>query len=179
MKLYILKSESENHRWIELTENYFDFFWNMLDSNRIDFFNDSIKWRTIRDKKDVQLGDFPHFTVPVISQAAYNVLNTYLTDLTQIFPFAMNKKYGQYYFINIINVLDCLDLSKSDINFFSDGRIYKINKFSFNSNISKMNTTIFKIKKFERGDVFVNENIKKIIEVSELDGFTFQEVADV
>lgn len=91
----------------------------------------------------------------------------------------MNKKYGQYYFINIINVLDCLDLSKSDINFFSDGRIYKINKFSFNSNISKMNTTIFKIKKFERGDVFVNENIKKIIEVSELDGFTFQEVADV
>lgn len=53
MKLYILKSESENHRWIELTENYFDFFWNMLDSNRIDFFNDSIKWRTIRDKKDV------------------------------------------------------------------------------------------------------------------------------
>lgn len=81
--------------------------------------------------------------------------------------------------MNIINVLDCLDVEKSDLKFFSDGkRIMRIKRYVFQEKILDMNTTIFKLENKKRGEIFVNEQTKLLIENASLEGVIFTQVWD-
>ncbi len=125
------------------------------------------------------MSDYPVFSVPAMSQKAYDVLSNSFQNLVEIFPLAPNKKYGQYYFMNIINLLDCLDVEKSDLKFFSDGKtIMRIKRYVFQEKILDMNTTIFKLENLRRGEIFVNEETKLLIENAGLEGFIFTQVWD-
>lgn len=177
MKIYIL-SANPNYLWLETPDSYFDFFWKLLDSKPIGSTDSEITWKTKKDKKELTLGDFPFFMVPVVSSKAYNLLKEYFGNSTEIFPFAFNKKYGQFYFINVINILNVLDVKNSKIKYFSDGNIMRIENFVFISEILSKNTNIFKVQGIERGEVFVNEETKQLIESAGLEGFIFTQVWD-
>ena len=179
MKIYLLDRDAENYRWMEYKGNWFEFFLKLLDSEPLGKFEEKIEWKTIKEKKEIGMSDYPCFSVPAISQKAYNVLSNSFLNLVEIFPFAFNKKYGQYYFMNIINLLDCLDVEKSELKFSSDGkRIMRIKRYVFQEKILDMNTTIFKLKNKRRGEVFVNEETKLLIENAGLEGFIFTQVWD-
>lgn len=177
MKVFILVADPE-YLSIETMDDHFDFFWNLLDSKPIKTLEYLIKWKTIKEKKDVRIGDFPFFMVPVLSSKAYLALKNEFIETVEFFPFAPNKKYGQFYFLNITNIIDGLDLNKSKIKYFSDGNIMRVEQYYFNKNILSSNTNIFKIKGIERGDIFVNEKTKKLIEDAGLEGFIFTQVWD-
>jgi hypothetical protein len=181
MKIYNLTQEAENYRWLEYIGNWFDFFHNInIEHKKIDNFNLNIKCKTIRDKKERVLGDFPCFPVPVISQKAKNVLEKHIDDLIQIFPLDTGK-LGNYYFINIFNVIDCLDKEKSELIYLSENSstIYKIKKAIFNNSLNNENSRIFIIKELLGGNIFINEEIKNIIEDNQLEGFVIKEVGEI
>ncbi|WP_296685729.1 imm11 family protein [Treponema sp. UBA3813] len=175
MNIYILRHDAENYRWLEYKGNWFDFFWNLQDSVPIKEFHEKIICKQIRDKKERTLGDFPCFVVPALSQNAKNTLGKYFENLVEIFPLECGK-LGQYYFMNVINVLDCLDEEKSKLEFFDDGRIFKIINYEFKHTLTDFETRIFKIQKKERGEIYVNEETKNLIETAGLKGFVFEKV---
>ena len=179
MKIYLLEPDAKNYRWMEYKGNWFEFFWKLVDSEPLGKFEKKIKWKTIREPKEIRMSDYPVFSVRAISQKAYDVLSDSFLGLAEIFPLAPNKKYGQYYFMNIINLLDCLDVEKSDLKFCSDGkRIMVIKRYVFQEKILDMNTTIFKLKNKRRGGIYVNEETKLLIENAGLEGFIFTQVWD-
>ena len=138
-----------------------------------------IRCKTIRDKKERVLGDYPVFSVPAISQRAKDVLEPYFGDYVEIFPLETGK-LGKYYFLNIINVLDCLDKEKSEIDYLSSSNmIFEIKKWVFNNVLNKENSRIFIVKNQLGERIYVNEDIKELIEDNNLKGFVFKEVGEI
>ncbi len=180
MKIYNLLHDAENYRWLEYQGNWFDFFHNIVCYNtRIENFDSVIKCKSIRDKKERILGDYPHFVVPVISQKAKELLESQISEYVQIFPLETGK-LGQYYFLNILNVLDCLDREKSEIEYLpSSDMIFEIKKWEFNSILNNENSKIFIIKNQMGERIYVNEDIKTIIDHNQLKGFIFKEVGEI
>lgn len=178
VKIYKLLHDAENYRWLEYKGNWFDFFSNMLDSKPIGNFNEKIECKAIRDKKDRVLGDYPCFSVPAISEKAKNILVKYLAGLVEIFPLETGK-LGKYYFMNIPNIVDCLDTDKSEIKYLSSGRIMEIKSYTFKYVPNMDSLKIFKLKNYERGEIYVHEGTKKLIEENNLEGFIFKEVGEV
>mgnify|MGYP007056189962 CR=1 FL=1 len=172
MIIYILDNDAENFKWLEYKGDWFDFFYKLWDSKPLGEFNRKIECKAIRDRKGRILGDYPNFAVPAISEKAKNVLGGYFENLVEIFPLETGK-LGKYFFMNITNVLDCLDEEKSDISYFSSGRIKEIKSYDFKKNLNYDSLRIFKLKNYERGKIFVSEETKNRIEKSSLVGFKF------
>lgn len=188
MKIYLLDRDAENYRWLEYKNTFveyngykvslFDYFHSHVTAGISMFgFNELIECKTIRDKKERKLGDYPHFALPAISQKAKDILEKHFEGLVEIFPLNVGK-WGTYYFINIMNVLDVFDLEKSELRILSSGTIFRINKYVFKSEIIKCNSNIFKIENDKRGPIYVNEKTKKLIEEAGLEGFIFTQVWD-
>ncbi len=180
MKIYNLLQDVENFRWLEYQGNWFDFFHALNTATKpLGRCEHVIRCKTIRDKKERVLGDYPFFSVPAISQKAKNVLEPYFGDYVEIFPLETGK-LGKYYFLNIINVLDCLDKEKSEIDYLSSSNmIFEIKKWVFNNVLNKENSRIFIVKNQLGERIYVNEDIKKLIEDNNLKGFVFKEVGEI
>lgn len=123
MKNYTLLQDAENFRWLEYQGNLFDFFHDLnINNSKIENFDYSIKCKSKRDKKERVLGSYPAFSAPAISQNANDVLVKHLGDLVQFLPLKTGK-LGRYYILNIVNVLDCLDKEKSEIDYLSSSNM--------------------------------------------------------
>lgn len=108
--------------------------------------------------------------IPVISDKAYTCLSNYLNGnakKAKIFiggePF--NILYGEKILSGVLNV------DKSNIRYFRDGRIMQIKQYVFNSN---QFPPIFKIAEDPTFD-FVSEEIISAINASGLTGFNWEE----
>lgn len=180
MKIYNLLHDAENYKWLEYQGEWFDFFHNIICNNqKIEYFNYDIKCKTIRDKKERILGDYPCFTVPVLSKTAKDLLEPYISNYVQMFPLNTGK-LGKYYFLNIINVLDCLDKEKSVIQYLPSSEvIYKINQWYFNKVLTIENSRFFIIQNQIGERIYINEEIKNMIEEHQLKGFIFKEVGKI
>ena len=84
MKIYLLERDAKNYRWMEYKGNWFEFFWKLLDSEPLGKFEKKIKWKTIREPKEIRMSDYPVFSVPAISQKAYDVLSDSFLGLAEI-----------------------------------------------------------------------------------------------
>lgn len=188
MKIFLLDRDAENYRWLEYKNifvNYngykvslFDYFHaHIVNVESMSDFNEIIECKTIRDKKERKLGDYPHFALPAISEKAKNVLEKHFNGLVEIFPLNVGK-WGTYYFMNIMNVLDLLDTEKSSIRRLSSGKIIDVKKYSFDNKILSINSNIFQLQNISRGLIFVNEETRNLIENAGLEGFIFTQVWD-
>lgn len=188
MKIFLLERDAENYRWLEYKNifvNYngykvslFDYFHaHIINVESMSDFNEIIECKTIRDKKERKLGDYPHFALPAISEKAKNVLEKHFNGLVEIFPLNVGK-WGTYYFMNIMNVLDLLDTEKSSIRRLSSGKIIDVKKYSFDNKILSINSNIFQLQNISRGLIFVNEETRNLIENAGLEGFIFTQVWD-
>lgn len=188
MKIFLLDRDAENYRWLEYKNifvNYngykvslFDYFHaHIINVESMSDFNEIIECKTIRDKKERKLGDYPHFALPAISEKAKNVLEKHFNGLVEIFPLNVGK-WGTYYFMNIMNVLDLLDTEKSSIRRLSSGKIIDVKKYSFDNKILSINSNIFQLQNISRGLIFVNEETRNLIENAGLEGFIFTQVWD-
>ena len=188
MKIFLLERDAENYRWLEYKNifvNYngykvslFDYFHaHIVNVESMSDFNEIIECKTIRDKKERKLGDYPQFALPAISEKAKNVLEKHFNGLVEIFPLNVGK-WGTYYFMNIMNVLDLLDTEKSSIRRLSSGKIIDVKKYSFDNKILSINSNIFQLQNISRGLIFVNEETRNLIENAGLEGFIFTQVWD-
>jgi hypothetical protein len=178
MSIYKLKSNPEEFGWVEPIGNWFNFFWELQNCKPLGRFDKIIKFKQIKDKPEIVLGDFPTSSIPIISENAKEAIQEHFSKLVEIFPIDIkNKKKQKYYFMNAINIYDCLDIDNSEIEYFTDcSGIMEIKKYVFKE-LSENKSRIFKIENKERGEIYVNENTKQIIENANLLGFVFEDTS--
>lgn len=116
----------------------------------------------------------------VFSERAVTKLNLLDIDKIECLPVIMPNEEN-YFAINVINVLDCLDGDKCKVSRFDEGEIMSYRKFVFKEK-EVSNQFIFKIVEHEskrvESDIFVTDQFRDIVLQSGLKGFEFIEVWD-
>ena len=137
------------------------------------------KWKPFKVKvlKQRKEGDMQAFLggVPVFSQKAVDKLRDFFHDNTELLPLDYNK--GQYYALNILNILDCIHYENAEFTTFSDGKIMRFEKYAFQKS-KILDEHFFKIVDEPRGFSFVSDAFKAKVIDSGLSGFLFSEVWD-
>ncbi|MEN8435553.1 hypothetical protein NX821_002769 [Clostridium septicum] len=142
------------------------------------------EWSTIEivgHNMDRPLGDCSHLWSGgnhlLVSEKAKEILSERYKEHIQFLPMIYNGTI--YYIDNILNIFECIDYEKSELKILSGKYIVDVNKYVFKDNVKKV--PIFKIYLdgvIKRTDSFVNDEFKKLIEDSGLEGFKFTEVFD-
>lgn len=120
------------------------------------------------------MGDFPVMAlhVPVFSERAVALLRPLLIGNGELLPLSCDE--GSYFAYNVTTLLDALDVEKSSIIRFSDGRIMNISAYEFFAD--KVTSPIFKIPQVPLMDVFVTDEFQEAVSRHDLKGFAFKPV---
>jgi|SRR5579871_2008818 len=109
----------------------------------------------------------------VFSERALELLFPLIGDKIEALP--LDSRKGKYYVVNVLNLIDALDESRSDIKRISGGRIDVIVKHVFIPGATE-GQHIFKLKQEPLGPVYVSPQFKKAVEDNRLDGLLLLEV---
>ncbi|MGB8454764.1 MAG: DUF1629 domain-containing protein [Anaerocolumna sp.] len=138
----------------------------------------ALEYTKYKDHKDLPLSDKPSDgpNFPIVSFKAVECLKEILEKNVEILPVYIDEQ--EFYLINALEVLDCLDHEESDIRYFSGTeRIRGINKYVFIEQ-KLIGKNVFKIKEQKKVGPFVTDKFKEVVEKSGLEGFEFREVWD-
>jgi len=126
-------------------------------------------------------GDFPYFLyggVLVCSARAWDHLKSLISNEVEHFQLnCVNCTDRSFYALNVLNVIDCLDYSRSKIDHFKTGRIKSIQNMTFLPNCYR-STNIFKIPEWILSDVFVTQEFKATVEHNNLKGLIFTKIEE-
>ncbi len=126
--------------------------------------------------KKYSVGDFSsitpiHFT---LNNKAKEIFGNDLLNSVELLPISYSEPH---YLINVINVIDALDMEKSEFKRYDDGRIMFCTKYVFKEEVIG-NNIVFKIPQFSSAHIFVTEEFVKQVEENDLKGFVFEELWD-
>lgn len=112
----------------------------------------------------------PH--LPVFDKKAVSILKDFLIDNAEILP--LDCKDGDFYLINVTNIIDCIDYEKSEYKTFNDeNRIMRFIKYVFDQrNINGVD--LFRLKDVPLKRPFVSDEFRKHVIESGLKGFIFE-----
>ncbi len=170
MKIWILDCD---------VDHYENLFWKK-DVDYIQSFDGTEKmndWKPVRVQRMYRNRKFsntpglsPH--LPVFDKNAVSILDDLLKGNAEILP--LECKDGDFYLINVTNVIDCINYEKSEYKTFNDGiRIMRFIKYVFNEgNINGVD--LFKIKDEPLKRPFVSDEFRKRVVEKELQGFIFE-----
>ena len=120
-----------------------------------------------------QKGEFPSLDriMPVVSKKAMKVLRSLMNKSVEILP--LNS---DYWVLNILDVLNCLELDKSKITRNPvTQRVSSIQKYVLH--LDKIaDKHIFKITETKGLEVIISDNFREIVEKNNLNGLSFSEV---
>lgn len=118
-------------------------------------------------------GDFFYLAsnILVFNQKVFDSLGDLIQFSGEIIPIQVNNE--KLFALNVLKVLDCLDIKKSDISYFPEGNIMWVKNYVFLENCIG-DSHIFKIKGVELKDIFVSEVFKKSVEEFDLQGIQFK-----
>ena len=136
---------------------------------------DSWKPLPVKIYKAKKRGNFPQLVlhIPVFDAKALEILRPVIEPNAEVLP--LDCPDGQYYAINGLAVLDCLDAQRSEIVRISTGRIMDILKYVFlPERIGDAN--IFKVCEMPLRKVFVSELFKSTVEENGLKGLNFVKI---
>ena len=171
MKIWILDSD---------VDNYENLTWKKeLDIDFIQSFDGTEKmkdWNPMQVKRmyDREFSNTPGLSphIPVFDEKAIGVLNDLLVGNAEILK--LDYKECNFYAINVIKVLDCIDHAKSKYKTFRDGkRIMRFTKYVFDEEKIK-GVNLFKIKDEPLKRPFVSDEFRKRVFDNNLIGFKFE-----
>lgn len=112
----------------------------------------------------------PH--IPVFDEKAICVLGDLLAGNAEILP--LDCEDGNFYAINVINVMNCIDYEKSQYKTFRDGkRIMRFTKYVFTEKKIE-GANLFKTQDEPLKRPFVSEEFRKRVVDNNLTGFKFE-----
>ncbi|MCX7748253.1 MAG: hypothetical protein N2645_15405 [Clostridia bacterium] len=123
--------------------------------------------------KHKKRSDTPTFSIPVLSKRAVDVYKDLIGDVVEFLPLKYDK--GDYFLVNVLDVVDCIDFDKAEFIPFESGRVMMFTKYAFKQD-AVQGKHIFKIVELPKTEVFVSDEFKRIIEENKLIGFKLQEV---
>ncbi len=112
-------------------------------------------------------------SLPIFSGRAGKRLEAILRGNGEIL--ALQCKEGDYVAFNVTNMINALNVERSEIVYFASGKVLDIKRFVFNARGIPANG-VFKIPQMPLGRVFVTEEFVSIVQESRLRGFLFTPV---
>lgn len=154
-----------------------------LSLDEIQSFNGSSKrelWNPIAVKKmeDKKLSNAPGFYshIPVFDKVTLETVKDLIEDYAEALPLVCNE--GEFYAINVVEVLNGIDYDKAQFKTFRDGkRIMRFEKYAFIEN-AIVKKHIFKIIDEPLRKPFVSDEFRQRIVDHGLKGFKFELVWD-
>lgn len=129
-------------------------------------------------EKKLKLSNAPGFYahIPVFDKKSIETLHNFLDETIEVLK--LKCEDGDYYLINILNVLDCIDYEKSIFKTFKDEkRIMRFIKYHFKKDCID-GYDLFKIKDEPLGNPFVTDAFRSAVIDAKLTGFKFKLVWD-
>lgn len=127
------------------------------------------------------LHDFVHgeIVAPFVSERAKKVLEPLVGNAVQFWPIGKIKDQD-YYILNVIHVINCLDLDQSKISYASDvpGKVLGISKAIFEPAKIPQDAVIFKVPQ-ETGTIYVTDAFVDCVRKHRLTGVGFEYPHDV
>ncbi|KRE56804.1 imm11 family protein [Paenibacillus sp. Soil750] len=135
------------------------------------------EWEPIKLEvyEEAPRSDSPSFIgcAPVLSASAVHQLQPLINDFVEVLPTKFDRE--EYFIINVLSVLNCIDYDASKIVRYRSGRIMRFEKYEFISEtVNRYH--IFKIVDIPTQAVFVSDDFREAVQTSQLRGFTFEEV---
>jgi hypothetical protein len=117
-------------------------------------------------------GDFPLLAshVPVFSRRALDVLGDLVAGDAEALP--LDFPETEYYALNVLDPLDCIDEERSEIERFSDGTVMFVSRYVFFRGCTQ-GRALFKVRSTELQDVFVSDDFRRRVEEHGLRGLRF------
>lgn len=145
MKVFKLCANADDYNFFELV--------NKNDWNFEDFNGTSIikSWKPFKIKrsrgKDIPLEIFLqlHLLHYMLNSKSKDIFECIFKDKVELLPVEYDEPY---YMINVINMLDALDMDKSEYKRLSSGRIFLCSKYVFKEEVIG-NNAIFKYLNFQ------------------------------
>jgi hypothetical protein len=136
------------------------------------------QWKPVEVRlvdRGLPYGDFPPLSsaLPVVSENTLNLIFNLIQDYVEFLPLKCDS--GNFYIINVISIIDCLDHSLSTFKRFSSGRVMRVEKYVFRPNCIGQ-TPIFKIPEQVRNRQYVTDPFKEVVERNALSGLLFTKV---
>ncbi len=129
------------------------------------------------DGKSKRLRDFVSWmlSAPVVSEKAVKVLEPLIGTFCEILPL-IELRGKNYYALNVLKLVDCLDLASSDIHYADDNpsHILRIRRYKFLEEKIPADIPIFKIPE-DIGSVFVTRLFIDIVIANKLHGAAFED----
>jgi hypothetical protein len=143
------------------------------------------RWKPIRlsvlDKRPKKAGDFPPFydypAIPVFSQRAWDVLVAAIDCRWEALPIIHPSK-KPFYLIHVMEVVDCVDHSRSEIEYYDDGRVAGINRYCLKPELP-LGKHIFRTPNASRGELLVDDVFRQVVEGHKLKGLEFHAIPRV
>lgn len=129
----------------------------------------------VKIERKEQSGDFPSLPggiPPVFRQQALDILYPLIADSIEVLPLICETE--KLYAINVLEVVDCLDHSRSRFKRFSDGGIMRVEEYVFREGCIEKD--IFRIPEVDIF-IFVSDTFKMLVEDNELEGLIFRQIA--
>jgi hypothetical protein len=124
-------------------------------------------------------GDFPSLSnfneIPVMSQQAWEALRPVIGYCCEALPI-IHPTGKPYFIIHIMTTVDGLDCAKSDLTRnATTGRVNRIRKYAFHHKLLH-DKHAFKLPLESGGELIVDEDFRKAVEVNGLRGLRFKEL---
>jgi hypothetical protein len=176
MNIYKLDADADNFESANVAdESDYDRL-SCFDGTRIQAWN---SLQLCSDEEDFGVkpkGDCPSLIsfVPIFSQFAVNALRHVLVVNGQLLPVTIDGE--EYFAFNVTNMLDALDVERSEGARFSSGRLFHITRHVFNIEHIPDETCIFKVRANPTIGVFVTDKFIDMVNAANLKGFKFEKV---
>lgn len=124
-----------------------------------------------------ELAQLPDFAllgvVPLFSDRAVKALSDLLASNGELLPVRHARQ--RYFAYNVTTVIDAIDLTRSQVEWFSDGGVMAISSYVFQPELLGA-ASIFKIPQLPRAFVYVTDEFTDRVRRTELIGFVFSEL---
>lgn len=122
---------------------------------------------------DDKVGDFLGFSgVIAVSKKAKNILEGLLDSQAEFLPVIGPDGIDEWFLLNVTNVVDCLDRSKSKYKIYSSGRVGPCTHGFINE--PDESVKIYQVKGYQPR-IFISDSVKRVIESEALTGVLIRE----
>jgi hypothetical protein len=143
------------------------------------------QWEPVRvkllDPEPKEAGDFPVIyddpETPVFSQRAWDVLSAHIHCCWEALPIIHPSK-KPFYLIHVMEVIDCVDHARSEVEYYNDGRVAGIERWCLKPELL-VGKHVFRTPLTSGSYLLVDDVFRQIVQDHNLKGLEFHAIPRV
>lgn len=180
MKFYHYQADANHYGYLRFTQKYTYELGFPISGQFDEGHSIAASWQPVTMEVDISggpLGDFPRCPMgpPVLSKQAWNVLCPHIGTVAEALP--VMTPFGDYFALNILDVIDCLDHMRSEFTYYPaslGGGRHRIIKYQLKPALI-IDKLLFKIPE-QLTRVIVSEKFKELVAEASLKGLDFSTI---